>query len=75
MSIQQPWLCLAVPAACKHTRIQHHCSQPPHLCTATEKKKRIQHAIKGITVTTALLFANTISVYFLDLLVTEGVAY
>lgn len=76
MSTQQTWLCLAVPAACKHTPMAHHCSQPPDLRTATgEKKKKIQHAIKGIMVTTALLLANAISVYFLDPLVIEGVAY
>lgn len=35
----------------------------------------MQHAIKGIMVTADLLLANAISVYFLDPLVTEGVAY
>lgn len=35
----------------------------------------MQHAIKGIMVTADLLLANAISVYFLDPLFTEGVAY
>lgn len=38
-------------------------------------KKSIQHAIKGIMVATALLLVNAISLDFLDLLITGGVAY
>lgn len=34
----------------------------------------MKHAIKRITETMGLLPANTISVYFLDPLITEGVA-
>lgn len=38
MSIQQPWVCLAIPVAGKHTPLELDCSQAPAPWTAVEKK-------------------------------------
>lgn len=62
-------------SCCMQTSTHGMSLQPTSWSEYSYGKKSIQHAIKEITVTTALLLANTISVYFLDPFVTEGAVY
>jgi len=74
MSIQQPQQSLLHMG--ERMQTLYTCSIPAAniLVCVWLRKKRIKHAIKRITETMGLLPANTISVYFLDPFVTEGVA-
>lgn len=72
MSIQQPWVCSAIPVACKCTPSEHLCSQAPEPCTAVERKA-FSMQLKGLWWPQPCFLL--IPLYFLDLLITEGVAY